>query len=713
MSRRAVALGFVALLLGTAPASAVPPSQVDPFVGVDGEGNVYPGAGVPFGFARVSPDTTRPSPAGYSSAGRMLGFSQTHVSGVGGGGSMYGNLRLTPVSGRLRVSGLESAFDQERASPGWYSVLLRGPGVRAEMTASRLGGLLRFRFGRGRGRHIVLDATSSVGVPGAPEPVASRLRLVGRRAVEGRVRMAGGWNEAHYTLHFVLRFDRPFARGGTFRGRRASRRRSLRSGRGTRTGAWASFSQRTVTARIGLSFRSVRRAGRNLDRELGRRSFARVRSGARRRWAATLGRVKVDGGSRSERRLLATGLYRSHLMPHDLTGENAWWRSRKPHYEDFYTLWDTHRTLHPLLALLQPRRQSQMVESLVDTFRHTGWIPTSRIAGANGQTQVGSLAGVLVAEARAKGLRGIDYPTALRALVKDAEVESPRPLRHGRELGDYRRLGYLSTAWGRSASRTLEYSYADSALADLAASLGRPNLAARYRSRSGNWANLWDPATKMVRPRDSAGRFLSPFDPDRAYFGFGDPFYEGTARQWSAFVPHDVAGLMRRVGGREAFVRWLDALFTGDRFAAGNEHDLLAPWLYIHAGRHDRTAATVRRLLATRWSPTRAGLPGNDDAGALSSWYVWSSIGLFPSAGSAAFYIGSPVFRRVRIAVGRRRSFVVEAPRAAPGRPYVASAALNGRPLARAWLTNAELTRGGRLVLTMSDRPGAFGTAAR
>ncbi|MDQ3647985.1 MAG: glycoside hydrolase family 92 protein, partial [Actinomycetota bacterium] len=484
---------------------------------------------------------------------------------------------------------------------------------------------------------------------------------------------------------------------------------SLRSGRGTRAGAWASFAQRTVTARIGLSFRSVRRARRNLDRELGRRSFRRVRSRASRRWASVLGRVRVEGGTRSQRRLLATGLYRSHLMPHDLRGENAWWRSRKPHYEDFYTLWDTHRTLHPLLALLAPRRQSQMVESLVDTFRHTGWIPSARVAGSNGQTQVGSLAGVLVAEARAKGLRGIDYATALRALVKDAEVESPRPLRHGRQLGDYRRLGYLSLAQGRSASRTLEYAYADSALADLAASLGRTDLAARYRSRAGSWARLWDPSTKMIRPRDRAGRFLSPFDPDRVYLGFGDPFYEGSPRQWSTFVPHDVGGLIARVGGRGAFVGWLDALFSGPRFAAGNEHDLLAPWLYIHAGRHDRTAVTVRRLLATSWSTGRRGLPGNDDAGALSSWYVWSSIGLFPKAGSAIFYIGSPVFRRVRIAVGRRRAFVVEAPRTGPGRPYVASATLNGRPLTRAWLTNAELTGGGRLVLNMSERPGPFG----
>jgi predicted alpha-1,2-mannosidase len=704
------ALAAVALLCVWAPAAqAATPGEVDPFIGVDGEGNVYPGAGVPFGFARVSPDTTRASPAGYSSSGQILGFSQTHVSGVGGGGSMYGNLRLTPVSGRLRVPETGSGFRGERAAPGSYAVSLTRPGVRAEMTATRLGGLLRFGFGRRGGRHLVLDASSAVGVPGAPRPLGARLRVVGRRAVEGSVRMAGGWNEARYTLHFALRFDRPFRRAGTFRGERASRRRALRSGRGTRAGAWASFAQRGVTARIGLSFRSVGRARRNLARELGRRSLARVRGAARRAWGSVLGRIHVEGGSRAERRLLATGLYRSHLMPHDLSGENAWWRSRKPHYEDFYTLWDTHRTLHPLLALLQPRRQSQMVESLVDTYRHTGWIPTARIAGANGQTQVGSLAGVLVAEARAKGLRGIDYRTALRALVKDAEVESPRPLRHGRQLRDYLSLGYLSLSEGRSASRTLEYAYADSALADLAASLGRGDLAARYRWRSGSWANLWDPATRTVRPRSRDGRFLSPFDPDRLYTGFADPYYEGTARQWSTFVPHDIPGLMARVGGREAFVRWLDALFSGGRFSPGNEHDLLAPWLYLYAGRHDRTAAVMRRLLGDEWAPRRDGLPGNDDAGALSSWYVWGAIGLFPHAGRSTVFIGSPLFRRVRIAVGRRRSFVIEAPATAPGRPYVARATLNGRPLDRAWLSHRELTRGGRLVLSMSERPGSFG----
>jgi predicted alpha-1,2-mannosidase len=353
-----------------------------------------------------------------------------------------------------------------------------------------------------------------------------------------------------------------------------------------------------------------------------------------------------------------------------------------------------------------------MVESLVDTYRHTGWIPTARIAGANGQTQVGSLAGVLVAEARAKGLGGIDYRTALQALVKDATVESQRPLRQGRQLRDYTTLGYMSLNHGVSASRTLEYAYADAALADLAAGLGRGDLATTFRRRSGSWANLFDPSSGVIRPRGADGRFQSPFNPDQPFFTAADPFYEGTARQWSTFVPHDVPGLMRRVGGRQAFVAWLDRLFLTNRFDAGNEHDLLAPWLYLYAGRHDRAAEITRQVLRTRWSARRGGLPGNDDAGALSSWYVFSSVGLFPKAGTATFFIGSPVFSESRIAVGRRRSFVIEARGSSAARPYVARATLNGRPLNRAWLSNGEVTRGGRLVLTMSERPTGFGATA-
>lgn len=693
-----VTLWAAFLVLVPGAAAAATPREADPLIGT-GRGATFAGAAVPFGFAAPGPDTVPASGSGYRPGGRALGFSQTHVSGVGGGGSTYGNFRLTPVAGPLQLTDLSSPLSRERAAPGSYAAHLARYGIGVELTATRLGALHRYRFPRRGPWRVVLEVTSSVPVAGAPQPLSSMVRLPGSRRLEGRTTMRGGWNGARFTLFFALRLDQPLAGVRVVRGpgRRTRVVMSFRPGR-----------RRTLQAGVGLSFRGVRRARRSVPAL----SFDRVRRRARRAWSRALGAISVRGGTRSQRRTFASALYRSQLMPHDLTGENAWWRSRRPHYEDFFALWDTFRTLHPLLAVIQPRRQAAMVQSLVETFRHTGWIPDARVAGSNGITQVGSSGAALVADALAKGLRGIDYRTAYRALVKDAEVNSPRPLRAGRELSDYLRLGYLSTRQGRSASRTLEYAFADFALSRVAARVGRHGAARRYRRRSLSWARLWDPSTRSIRPRRPDGSFASPFSPTLVHTGFEAPFFEGSARQWSTFVPHDVRGLIRRLGGDGPFVAWLDELFSRGLFEPGNEHDLLAPWLYAHAGRPDRTATVVRRLLAL-YRPTRDGLPGEDDAGALSSWFVWSAIGLYPNAGQPFYYVGSPLFRRARIRLGRRRALMIEARGGGHGRNYVRSARLRGRPLRRAWITHRELRRGGRLVLRMGRRPSAWGRARR
>jgi predicted alpha-1,2-mannosidase len=695
----------VVLLLALPPAAGASIREVDPYIGVDGGGNVAPGPSVPFGFARPGPDTAQGSTAGYTSGHSVLGFGQTHVSGVAG--NAYGNFRLSPISGRLRAGDLGSRVSGERARPGRWRGFLDRHRVAVELTATRLAALHRYRGAR----HVILDASSVVQVPEPQIPLATRLRVVGRDGVEGSARLGGTWNRARYKLYFALRFDRPFARAGIFEGSVIGRRRAIRTGRNVRAGAWMSFrGAEPLVAGVGLSFRSVARARRNLAGEAPKLDFDGVRERAERTWTQTLGRLTVRGGGRLQRRLFRTALYRAHLMPHELTGENAWWRSRSPHYEDYFAVWDTFRTLHPLLTVLQPRRQAAMVESLVDTYRHTGWMPDGRVAGANGLTQVGSNAGVLVSDALSKGLRGIDYRTAYRAMVKDAELETTQPLRQGRQLADYKRLGYVSTGYGRSASRTLEYAYDDFALAQVAARLGEAEAAGKYLDRSRNWSTLWDPGTRAIRPREGDGKFVAPFSPDTRHFGFEAPFYEGSARQWSTFVPHDVRGLVFRLGGDAAAVQWLDELFDGRRYDPSNEHDLLAPYLYIHAGRPDLTAERVRRVLATAYRAGRRGWPGNDDAGTLSAWYVWSAIGLYPNGGQPFYYLTSPIFRRSTIRLSRRRTFTIETRGAGT---YVQGATLGGTPLDRAWLTHQELVRGGRLVLVLGPRPSRWGRSAR
>lgn len=693
--------------------------SVDPFIGVGKGGNTVPGAGVPFGFVHLSPDTPDPRTSGYNSARPILGFSHTHVSGTGGA-SKYGNFLSTPTVGELRIADRASAKSQETASPGYYSVHLNRDGIKAELTATRLVGMHRYTFPRTPHAYVLIDV-SSVIQPGRRErpwtqrPVKCMVRITAPNRIEGTGHFSGGWNPAPYTLHFAAEFDHSFATSGTWSDEQISR--GSTSTEGQRVGGFAGFDTRenqTIQLKLAVSFISVEKARANLEREIPHWDFDAVQRSAADAWEQVLAKIRVRGGTDAQRRIFYTALYHSHIMPHDLTGENAWWESEEPHYEDFYCLWDTFRTLHPLLTLIQPQRQRDMVRSLVDTYVHTGWMPDARIAGANGMTQGGSNSDVLVADAVVKGLPGIDYEKAYEAMVKNAEVDSPRPLHEGREVAEYKRLGYLSLKHTRSASRTMEYAYNDFCLAQVAKALGRMEEYRKYLERSRNWMNLWDPSVRSIRPRYADGRWLEPFSPlhrypDEAYNYWEAPFYEGNGWQYSTYVPHDVRKLINLLGGEQPFVDWLDAFFDQGVYSQGNEPDILAPYLYIHAGRPDRTAERVRHLLATEYATDRGGLPGNDDAGAMSSWYVWGAIGLYPNAGQPYYYIGSPLFSYAEIQLDDGKVFVLEAPQTSESNKYVQAAWLNGKPLQRPWLLHSEVAGGGRLVLEMGPQPSTWG----
>ena len=730
---RAKALVLLAALL--LPLSAARAQHVDPlalanpFQGVDGGGNTVPGTSVPFGFVSLSPDTSHGSTSGYDSAGLILGFSHTHVSGTGGA-SKYGNFRVTPAIGDDAWGNLTFPKSDERASPGYYAVTIGRPGkqIEAELTASRLGGFHRYRFPRTAQARIMLDASATILLGGGgPRSSGGTVEVIDGQHFAGSMTFVGGWgHDKPYTLYFFGEFDRPPVEVGRWESRRGGITRiagigtsaggDTRQSLDYRLGTFATFDTRrnpVVQMKLAVSFFSVDQARRNLQRELPGWSFDRARVVASAQWTEALGKIEVEGGSEEQRRTFYGALYRSYVMPHDLTGENVWWSSTEPHYEDFYTIWDTFRTLHPLLTLIQPQRQRDMIRSLLDTYRHDGWLPDARIAGATGPSQGGSNGDVLVADAIVKDLGGFDARFALDAMLKDGEQQSPDPLNEGRELKDYLALGYMSLSQNRSASRTLEYAFDDYAIASAAAKLGRIDIAKRYRDRSRNWANLWDSRLQCIHPRYVDRRWLENFDcgreyPDATSEWWDAPFYEGTSRQYSTFVPHDVAGLIRRLGGRTQFVVWLDSFFEEGAYNHGNEPDILAPWLYIHAGRPDRTAERVRAIMAKDYNSGRAGLPGNDDAGTLSSWYVWAAIGLFPNAGQPFYYIGSPVFARSTVHLEHGRSFTIVAANTSAANLYLESAELNGHALNRAWLTHDEVAGGGTLVLHMGPRPSGW-----
>lgn len=703
-------------------------SLVDPLGGTDGGGNTVPGASVPFGFVSFSPDTVKGNSSGYDSTSSVMGFSYTHVSGTGGA-SKYGNFRLTPLCGKVVVNNLAFHRRSESAVPGRYDMTLSEDAtcnLHVSLTATRLAGFARIDFPSNTEGSLVIDATSVIPYgddKNQQYPTDVEVDIVDKHHFSGFVTVAGGWNPGTYKLYFFGSSDKSFLRSGTWTATRS--RSDVRSGRqhlslkalkkyeGLRAGLFATFdSQQTsaVQLKLALSFISIEQAKTTLETEMPGWNFDTFAAEASQAWQQVLNLIHVEGGTDDEQRIFYSSLYRVHQMPHDLTDENVWWHSSEPHYEDFYTLWDTFRTVHPLFTLIESEHQRDMIRSLLDTYRHTGWLPDGRVAGANGLVQAGTSGDIVIADAIVKHLGGFDTRLAYEAVRKDAEVESLFPLLEGRELHDYKMLGYMSLDSERSGTRTLEYSYDDYAVAEVAYSLGEISDARKYLLRSANWKNLWDPALGCIRPRYADGNWLEHFDCDRPYpdqtaAWWDVPFYEGTSRQYSTFIPQDVEGLIVELGGAEKFSAWLDRLFDGHFYDPGNEPDLLAPYLYINAGRHDRVCETIRQILTRYYHPGRSGLPGNDDAGTISAWFVWSALGLYPDAGQPYYFIGSPIFTQSIIRLGGGRQFVIEAPDTSDTNLYVQAAELNGHPLSRAWLTHSEILPGGTLTLHMGPRP--------
>jgi predicted alpha-1,2-mannosidase len=729
----------VALVLLSTPALARPAmpatvqvSDVDPFIGSTAGGATVPGASVPFGFVNFSPDTARGDTSGYDDRSPVVGFSVTHVSGTGGA-SKYGNFRVTPTVGPVNPRNLVFRRASERASPGFYDATIGNASdslVHAELTATRRVAVQRVTFPKGPPGNVLIDVSSAVQLGGGgPRSTGGHVEVHADGSISGSASFTGGWNPGPWTLYFTAVFDKKPQASGTWTAAQGTS--SVFPGMGTREGgdqrkspanrlgAYASFdtaTNQTVEMKLAVSFISEAQARANLIEASG--NFDAVRARAESEWAQALGQITVTGGTPAQRRMFHSSLYRTHTLPHDLTGENVWWNSLEPHYEDFYTLWDTFRTVNPLMTLIQPQRQRDMIRSLLDTYDHTGWLPDARVAGHNGSTQGGSNGDVVIADAVVKGLGGFDAAKAYEAIKKDGDVESDNPMAHGRALKDYVRLGYMPLSETRSGSRTMEYAYNDFAIAQVAHALGHEEDARRFHERALGWQKLWNPALKCIHPRYADGAWLENYDcsytyPDNTAAWWDHPFYEGSGWQYSTYVPGDTANLIRLTGGPAGFTKWLDSFFDGGHYDQGNEPDILAPYLYIKAGRPDRTAERVRAILKRNYRPARNGLPGNDDAGTMSAWYVWSAIGLYPLAGQTTYFIGSPIFDTATIRLENGKTFTVVAHNTSETHLYVQSATLNGRPWNKATLEHPDIMHGGTLLLEMGPKPSAWATASQ
>lgn len=687
---------------------------VDPFIGVDAQGNTLCGPHLPHSLVRLGPDSVRPHKTnGYKTDLPLLRFSHTHVSGTGGGGR-YGNVGVIPFSGvpRIQVDPFEKR--DERAEPGYYRVTLKPAGIRAELTSTPRVGVHRYTFPGGPA-NVMLEAGALIQRDFRPGVVClhSQVEWVGDRAVMGQGAFRGGWgHDFPYQVFFYAEFERTPDRRlvATDQGIMAPGTHA----EGTGARALAHFKTGGVVGlRVGVSFVSVAIARAALERECAGKTFAVVRREASDIWERALERIRVEGGTDDERRIFYTFFTRLLCLPTDLgvDDENPLWRSGIRHYWDFYCLWDSVRNANSLITLFDPDLEVAFLNSALDVADHTGWLVDAWIAGHSAQIQGGSSADILFCEARLKGLEGLDYDKALNYMLKNNRVESPDPWLYGRYLPHYRDKGYVPDGVINCVSRHLEYTYQDWCAGRLAAALGRTaDAQASDRSAAKVW-NLWRDDLRAFAPRHPDGTWVNPFDPMTCRpDSWNDPyFYEGPSFGWSFNVQHDFAGLVRRHGGGAAFARHLD------RFLAlkhpCKEVFMHIPWLYTYAGQPARTVEAVWRTLHRYYTTARNGLPDNEDMGCHSAFYMGGAMGLYPIMGQDLYILSAPFFRRVDIQLGRSgRALTIEAPGAGEGRlRHIRGVTLNGKPLERGWLRHAEIAQGGTLRFDLGPKPTDWG----
>lgn len=715
----------------------VPPAQritapytryVDPFIGTGGVGfgvgSAFPGPQVPFGLARPGPDTTSAVGAlgfahcsGYSYADdRINAFSLVRLHGTGipdlGGVGFMPALGMSPA--RTRDAGHTTVFSHSResASPGYYQVTL-DDGIRVELTATQRVALQRFTF-PSAGDPVVLIDLAHV-LPQCRIDRASLTVSADAREVAGSARVQGAYSDRFggVEVHFVARFSAPFARWGTWQGD-DTLRESVATADNPISGFYAHFTERAVTAAIGISYSDIAHARMNLDAESPRGDFDAARRAAEALWETRLAIADIDA-TPDDAEMFYTAIYHALLMPTrtaDVDGtyrglDNTLHRAEGFDYYNDFSLWDTYRTLHPLLALIAPAETRDMMRTFAAMGRDAGFVPRWPLAWGETRGMVGESADIVVADAWSRGIRDFDVRGVYNALRRTAlpRVEGDRMVPYRSDLAHYDANGWCATeSGGSSASRTLEYNYDDHCLAILADAVNEPADAARFRRRAGGWRNLLAPGENhwlLGRSRDGSWPTVTN---DRAWQTY---YAEGNVWQYQYFVPHDLEGLAAATGGRAAMLDRLHALFERSEAAPpsplpapyywhGNEPDLHYAWIFPALDDLPRGARWVRWVLRRHYTAGPEGLPGNDDGGTMSAWLIYGMLGFYPLAGTDLYFVASPALPRATLHLPGGDLNVL-APGASDIRVNPTSVTLNKTALPRPRFTHGAIVNGATL----------------
>ena len=734
----------------TGSADYDPVDYVNPFIGTTNYGTTNPGAVCPQGMMSVVPFNVMGAVEGNRDKDSrwwstpyehnnvfFTGYAHVNLSGVGC--PELGSLLLMPTTGELEVDYMKygSHYTDEQASPGYYSNILTKYGIKTEVTATPRTGRARFTFPEGKG-NILLNLGE-----GLTNESGATVRFVNDREIEGS-KLLGTFcynPQSVFPIYFVMRIDKqPGDRGYWKKMRPMTVEAQWDSTAGTRKiytsylkemsgddiGTWFTFDTRegeTIEVSIGVSFVSIENARENLEAEQAGRTFDDLRQAARTAWRNDLSRILVEGGTDDQRTVLYTALYHFLIHPNilnDINGEypamesNEILTTQGRRYTVF-SLWDTYRNVHQLMTLLFPDRQLDMVRTMIDMYREHGWLPKWELYGRETLTMEGDPAIPVIVDTWMKGLRDFDLETAYEAMRKSATAPGAENLMRP-DADDYFNLGYvpLREQYDNSVSHALEYYIADFSLSRLAAALGKKEDAKLFYERSLGYRHYFCPEYGTLRPKLPDGTFYAPFNPEQgANFEPCPGFHEGSAWNYTFYVPHDIPGLTRLMGGRKAFIDKLQHVFDAGLYDPANEPDIAYPYLFSYfKGEEWRTQKLVKELLAKYFKAAPDGIPGNDDTGTMSAWAIFSMLGFYPDCpGLPEYTLTAPTFDKVTIQLDTRyypqKELVITTVRPTSDANYIKGIKVGGKAYKGFRISHDQWVNAGQVEFILQERPSS------
>lgn len=721
---------------------------VDPFIGTTNFSVCNPGAVLPHGMMSVVPFNVMGSDlnaqdkdsrwwsAPYEYNNKFItGFAHVTLSGVGC--PELGTLLTMPTSGKLDVDyhNYGSEYSGEKAYPGYYAVDLKKYGIHCEVSSTLRSSIERFTFPKGEG-HILLNVGD-----GLTNEVGGAVKRVSDTEIEG-YRLLGTFcynPQAVFPMYFVLRVNKKPLSSGYWKKQPkmtgAQAQWDSDNGRyklyttygkelaGNEIGYFFNYNceeGEQIEVQMGVSFVSIANARENLDKEQQGFAFDKVCKDASLSWERTLSTIDVEGGTEAQKRVFYTALYHSQIHPNIVQDVNGEYPMMERYdigttSSDRYTvfsLWDTYRNVHQLETLLYPERQLDMVRSIIDMSKEWGWMPRWELFGRETWTMEGDPAIAVVADTYLKGLRDYDIQAAYTAFLKSATTKGAdnkmRPDIDPYIAKGYVPLGYFAQDFSgdNSVSHALEYYIADYALGNLASALGHKAEAKRFYKQSLGYKHYYSKESGTFRPITTDGKFLSPFNPDDgADFSNAPGFHEGSAWNYTFYVPHDVLGLAKLMGGKQKFINKLQMVFDKNLYDPANEPDIAYPYLFSYfKGEEWRTQKEVTRLLNKYYTDKPSGIPGNDDTGTMSAWAVFSMMGIYPDCPGSPYYtVTSPVFDKVTLHLDSRYypdgDITITADRSNATGKYIKSVSLGGKKLNSFRISHKELIKNRSLLL--------------